>query len=1183
MEKICTGMMVEDHMEYRKSVLIIKAEDIRTTVDWGILEEAFDVVIVDTMEMAKEYFVKGQKKTDAILMYVNKDVEEAYSLVEYVNRDGEWCGVPVLVMAEVYRGDVEQKFLTLGVWNYMAGFCEIESIKLRLLNAIDRSMAKPLERLRYLADYDVLTGIYNKHKFVEETKVLLAENPDEKMAFVRMDIDRFQLINAFYGTEEGDKVLKFVAESVMNFAQKYEKVSYGRMEADVFAICLPYADAKEALDHVYVIRNHFKQYPLEFDIVPAMGVYVIEDKTLPVEIMLDRAKLAAKTIKGQYLNNFAYYSDDIGLALEEEQQIVNEMANALENEQFSVYFQPKYNVKSRQPVGAEALVRWEHPEMGMISPGKFIPIFEKNGFITKLDYFVWNRVCFMLRGWLDAGETPNPISVNVSRVNLFNPNIVRIICDLVDSYNIPRALLQLELTESAYADATLAMKEKVQTLREEGFQVLMDDFGSGYSSLNVLKDIEVDVLKIDMRFFESSDVDGRGENIVASIVRMAKWLDIPTIAEGVEKEEQVEFLKNIGCEYVQGFYFAKPMPAYAYNSIACAADVANKLYKKDFDTNQIFAMDTEMENFVSDSTQAIAIYEYDQETLEIIRVNNAYYELMGYDDRYMRANNLLEVLEEKSRKVIKNSLDEAVQTKGTVGCEYEKVLNSGKRVWLHLKLKYINSIEGRNIIIGTHMDITSEKQVEDSFNKYVYALQSATMYDKSKEDSILIVDDLEFNRSLLREMMQDQYRIYEAANGRDALEILEEHASEIRLILLDIVMPVMDGKEFLNIKNKNLMFRDIAVIIITAEEDTQMQLNMLESGVNDYITKPFMKESVLRRINNVLEYNNRFRDMMYEYSRISKKLSAKNSMYDTILIVDDSDLNRAIMRDIFKNDFTVLEATNGEEALTIIQQYNYRVDVILLDLFMPVMDGVEFLNLKKDNEMMADIPVVVITADDTVAQQVNVLELGASDYVVKPIVADILMRRVNNVMESRYQYKKMLKQYYNVVEQTTADPLTHLYSRSTAEEMVMRIIKENPEKCHALIVMDVDNFKELNEEHGHSYGDVVLINLADRMKKFFRTGDVLARATGYQFCMFMQDVPSAKVAENKCQELLHQISKMRIGKKQITVTCSLGIAIAENRPMKFADLYERAEVALLEAKRIGKGQAMLSKGLPLEP
>lgn len=1169
-------------MEYRKNVLIIVADDVSVTSDWGLINDTFDTEVVSGASAAKTYFAQNTKPADAIVLCVNKEVEDAYSVVEYINRDVNWCGVPVVVLSENYNSESEQKFLSLGVWNYIAEKWEMNGIRMRLMNAIDRSMAKPLERLRYLANYDVLTGIYNKNKFIEEARILLEENPDEKMAFVRMDIDRFQLINAFYGTAAGDEVLKFVAESIKNYIKKYDKATYGRMEADVFALCMPYDAVKDGLDHVYTIRNHFKQYPLEFDIVPAFGVYVIEDKSLPIELMLDRAKLAAKTIKGQYMNNYAFYTDDIGLALEEEQQIVNEMSHALENEQFLVYFQPKYNVKSRQPVGAEALVRWEHPEMGMISPGKFIPIFEKNGFITKLDYFVWNRVCFMLRGWLDEGVTPNPISVNVSRVNLFNPNIVRIICDLVDSYEIPRELLQLELTESAYADATLAMKEKVQKLREEGFQVLMDDFGSGYSSLNVLKDIEVDVLKIDMRFFDSSGVGGRGENIIASVVRMAKWLDIPTIAEGVEKEEQVEFLKNIGCEYVQGYYFAKPMPAYAYNSIACATNGFEKYNKKSFDTSQIFAMDAELENFVTDSTQAIAIYEYDQETLEILRVNNAYYELMGYDDRYMRANNLLDVLEEKSRKVIQNSLDEAVQTKGTVGCEYEKVLSSGKRVWLHLKLKYINSIEGRNIIIGTHMDITSEKQVEDSFNKYVYALQSATMFDESKEDSILIVDDLEFNRNILREMMKDQYRIYEASNGREALEILEEHSTEIRLILLDIVMPVMDGREFLAIKNKNLMFRDIAVIIITAEEDTQMQLNMLESGVNDYITKPFIKESVLRRINNVLEYNNRFRDMMYEYSKIAKKLSTKNSIYDTILIVDDSDLNRAIMRDIFKNEFTVLEATNGEEALIIIQQYNYRVDVILLDLFMPVMDGVEFLNLKKQNEMMADIPVVVITADDTVAQQVNVLELGASDYVVKPIVADILMRRVNNVMESRYQYKKMLKQYYNVVEQTTADPLTHLYSRSTAEEMIMRIIKDNPEKCHALIVMDVDDFKEINDEHGHSYGDVVLINLADRMKKFFRTGDVLARSTGFQFCMFMQDVPSAKIAEKKCQELLAEIAKMRIGKKQISITCSLGIAIAENRPMKFADLYERAEVALAEAQRVGKGQAMLSKGLPME-
>ena len=1169
-------------MEYRRNILVIIADDVEETVSFNKLENSFDTAIVQGKVQALEYIQNRPKKADAILMVVNEKMESLYVLTEELSKNVDWCSVPIIVLAENYDAASEQKFLAYGAWNYVAKPYDMISVEMRLVNAIERSMAKPLEKLRYLANYDVLTGIYNKNKFIESTRDLLDECADEKMAFVRMDIDRFQLINAFFGTSVGDEVLRFVADSVKQYVTRFEKATYGRVEADVFGMCLRYEDVNSALKRIYAIRNHFKSYPLEFDIVPAFGIYVIEDKDIPIELMLDRAKLAAKTIKGQYMNNYAFYTDDIGSALKEEQQIVNEMSEALETEQFMVYFQPKYNVKSRQPIGAEALVRWEHPEKGLISPGKFIPIFEKNGFITKLDYFVWNKVCFMIRGWLDEGNMPNPISVNVSRVNLFNPNIVRIICDLVDSYEIPRELIQLELTESAYADATIAMMDKVRRLREEGFQVLMDDFGSGYSSLNVLKDIEVDVLKIDMRFFESTDVGGRGENIVASVVRMAKWLEIPTIAEGVEKEEQVEFLKNIGCEYVQGYYFAKPMPAYAYNSIACMNVGFDKIAKKGFDTSQIFAMDAELENFVSDSKQAIAIYEYDQESLEVLRVNNSYYELMGYDDRYIHANNLLDVLEEKSRKVIHDTLEEVVQTKGTVGCEYEKVLSSGKRIWLHLKLKYINSIEGRNIIIGTHIDITNEKKVEESFNKYVYALQSATMYDESKEDSILIVDDLEFNRNILREMMCDQYRIFEASNGREALEILEEHSKEIRLILLDIVMPVMDGKEFLAIKNKNLMYRDIAVVVITAEEDAQVQLNMLESGVNDYITKPFIKEMVLRRINNVLEYNNRFRDMMYEYSKIAKKLSSKNSIYDTILIVDDSDLNRAIMRDIFKNEFTVLEASNGKEALTIIQQYNYRVDVILLDLFMPVMDGVEFLNIKKQNEMMHDIPVVVITADDTVAQQVNVLELGASDYVVKPIVAEILMRRVNNVMESRYQYKKMLKQYYNVVEQTTADPLTHLYSRSTAEEMIMRIIKDNPEKCHALIVIDVDEFKEINDEYGHSYGDVVLINLADKMKKFFRTGDVLARSTGFQFCVFMQDVPSAVIAEKKCRELLNEITKMRIGKRQISVTCSLGIAIAENRPMKFADLYERAEVALIEAKKLGKGQAVLSKGLPME-
>lgn len=203
----------------------------------------------------------------------------------------------------------------------------------------------------------------------------------------------------------------------------------------------------------------------------------------------------------------------------------------------------------------------------MISPGEFIPIFERNGFITKLDYYVWEKTCKLLAGWIAEGKKPSPVSVNISRVSLYNPRLVEAICGLTDRYHIPRELLELELTESAYTTNPKAIKETMERLQKEGFSILMDDFGSGYSSLNVLKDIAVDVLKIDMKFLSDTDQEGRSQNILASVVRMAKWLNLPVIAEGVERREQVDFLHSVGCEYVQGFYFARPMPVSDYEKL----------------------------------------------------------------------------------------------------------------------------------------------------------------------------------------------------------------------------------------------------------------------------------------------------------------------------------------------------------------------------------------------------------------------------------------------------------------------------------------------------------------------------------------------------------------------------------------------------------------------------------------
>ena len=258
----------------------------------------------------------------------------------------------------------------------------------------------------------------------------------------------------------------------------------------------------------------------------------------------------------------------MGKEMQREQQIINEMDTALEEKQFVVYFQPKYELDGYTPRGAEALVRWKKPDGTMVSPGEFIPVFEKNGFIIKLDYYVWDQVCQLIATALRAGRKPDPISVNVSRVNLYNPNFLESLVNLVEKYRIPPEYLHLELTESVFSDTENVILNAVNYLHKAGFTILMDDFGSGYSSLNVLKDIDLDVLKIDMKFLSKGKDDGRGEKILAAVIQMAKALDMPVIAEGVEEKKQVQMLKRLGCNYIQGYYFAKPMPQEDYERLA---------------------------------------------------------------------------------------------------------------------------------------------------------------------------------------------------------------------------------------------------------------------------------------------------------------------------------------------------------------------------------------------------------------------------------------------------------------------------------------------------------------------------------------------------------------------------------------------------------------------------------------
>ena len=410
-----------------------------------------------------------------------------------------------------------------------------------------------------MAERDAVTGIYTKFKFYRTVRELLSENTEETFAFARFDIDRFKMINNFYGVKEGDKVLQSVASELRRISTVFDHFVYGRLENDVFAVCMPFKEENVEL-LVNALQINLRKVNKDYNIKVSCGVYVINDDTLDVSEMYDRAFLAAKSCKGKFVQSIAYYNESMIEDMRQEQFIINEVNRAIDEEQFEVYLQPKINLVTDRSYGAEALVRWNHPEKGMISPGEFIPIYERNGIIGRLDQYMWRRVCKLLRRWLDEGKQPNPISVNVSRVNIYNPQLVQIFKKLLTEYQIPAELLNLELTESAFMEDQDLIMRMMSNLHQLGFKIMMDDFGSGYSSLNILLETPFDVIKLDRKFMENMMVSDKGRLILEQVVTMADKLDLGLLAEGVETKEQTELLRSIGCDQVQGYYYAKPMP-----------------------------------------------------------------------------------------------------------------------------------------------------------------------------------------------------------------------------------------------------------------------------------------------------------------------------------------------------------------------------------------------------------------------------------------------------------------------------------------------------------------------------------------------------------------------------------------------------------------------------------------------
>ena len=425
------------------------------------------------------------------------------------------------------------------------------------------------QNLKFYSEKDTLTALPNMRAFLQSAQVLIEEHPEEEYEIVRMDIERFRIISEMFGIDEGDKLLKFIAVKIQEYLDEEDEVAYCRIASDVFAMCIP-VHSYSVDTMIQKLQKAVTEYPKNYEVVLSFGRYYVtkedREQKVPVSNLVDRAAAAQITIKGNYLQHVAVYDESIRKKEADEAMILSEMNHALENGEFQVYLQPKVNMQTGKIIGSEALVRWQHPGKGLISPAAFVPAFEKNGFIIEIDKYMIRNTCAIIRRWIDSGIPVYPVSVNLSRLNLYNKRIIQDIREYVEEYQILREYISFEITESAFSGDNSYIKILAEKLQKEHFKVLMDDFGSGYSSLNTLKEIPVDVLKIDLKFLPAGENDEKANLIIKHVVEMAVDLDLMIIVEGVEREEQVEFLTKIGCKIAQGFYYYRPISVLEYEA-----------------------------------------------------------------------------------------------------------------------------------------------------------------------------------------------------------------------------------------------------------------------------------------------------------------------------------------------------------------------------------------------------------------------------------------------------------------------------------------------------------------------------------------------------------------------------------------------------------------------------------------
>lgn len=1158
------------------------------------------------------------------------------------------------------------------------------------------------ENMRYRAEHDLLTGLYNRETFFEKAHDMLMENLDERFVLIRFDISRFKVYNDLYGINAGDNFLREVARNIIDMLKGYDcKCVYGRIEADHFCICMPSASISYD-DFVDDMKKRLSSISGTFKVIPNFGIYEIDDPSISVNLMADRARIALASIKNSYTIKYKIYESELRSSLINEQEMVGSMDKALDNEEFVVYFQPQYDYSTGKMSGAEALVRWDYPGHGFIPPDDFITVFEQNGFITKLDHYVWEIAAKTAGQLVKLGRDDMTVSVNVSRHDIFDPMLCDFLCGLVEKYGIKREMFHLEITESAYVSSPQLFIDMVENLQKQGFHIEMDDFGSGFSSLNTLKDVPVNTIKLDMKFLTPDSGLSKGNIILTSVVKMIKWLGLGIIAEGVELQTQAEYLSAIGCDIMQGYMYSRPIPREDFLKLAASEEksLISKIDAFSYAENGVsgegeppFRLEN-IEYFAGALNFPMAYFTVKDGKIDSPKVNSPLADLLGISVDGMSSFSIRDGVVPEDYERCTAYFDNFLSNGIPRNMGHSEILFH----WNDGRFRNPLPLRGRTYSVSasdeegdryvTFVDVVPEAELYKS-RQEEYSLEEA--YNTMAAGIILVQADAPYRLLFCNDTAAKicGYKNGEEMRDYTNTQLKKEENSAIKKRMGEIIKRISKGAPpesliFCVYGKGNVLIPVYAVLKrVEGEADAEPIIQMVFRLRDEYSEAAIVDKRIYyagklsRDFSKIVELdfaNARIETVTGKRSLLSEEASFLDevSLYQVILSGKPKPLNGELIERLVKGRCSaIVDITEGNidkigafiklskghyllcstgeadrnDAVRVIEELSLDEESVegILQL---LKTGGEPLARKEEkphdlhtqryNALIKSMSSVVFEynpSEDILAYSISmpggrVKEYTLTDYtenafnysaIHKNTVAAFVeslkkvsrngskdtVELLSSFFDNKYHWSRsehaalvdkngnvecvvgriidiheeklrLLNQQRKLKARAAVDGMTGLLNKETLEKDIGKALNAPAaEKC-ILVEVDIDNFKQVNDSYGHSYGDLIIKNIASSIRSCCKRGDIAGRYGGDEFVVLFKNISPGEMADKKLKQLHERIKERLPDDKEIEFTVSIGAAQV-HKGEKFAEAFDRIDMAMYKVKKLGRNNYLYLK------